>query len=110
MKNVVMQSESAYVPVYGTYKDRVFRRLFREKGRLLELYNALNDTAYVDEEELTVNTLENVIYMKMKNDISLIIGCDMCLYEHQSSFCPNMPLRDFCILRICTRSIWGIQN
>lgn len=95
MKNVVMQSESAYVPVYGTYKDRVFRRLFREKGRLLELYNALNDTAYVDEEELTVNTLENVIYMKMKNDISLIIGCDMCLYEHQSSFCPNMPLRGF---------------
>lgn len=95
MKNVVMQSASVNARVYPTYKDRVFRMLFREKKRLLELYNALNDTAYADEEELTVNTLENVIYMKMKNDISLIIGCDMCLYEHQSSYCPNMPLRGF---------------
>lgn len=64
MKNVVMQSESVNARVYPTYKDRVFRMLFREKKRLLELYNALNDTAYEDEEELTVNTLENVIYMK----------------------------------------------
>lgn len=94
-ENVIMQSKNMYVPVYRTYKDRVFRMLFREKQRLLELYNALNDTDYKNEEDLTVNTLENVIYMKMKNDISLIIGCDMCLYEHQSSYCPNMPLRGF---------------
>lgn len=82
-------------PVYLTYKDRVFRMLFRDKGRLLELYNALNGTAYTDEEESTVNTLENAIYMKMKNDISLILGANMCLYEHQSGYCPNMPLRGF---------------
>ena len=95
MENAVMQAENVNIPVYRTYKDRVFRMLFQEKKRLLELYNALNDTYYTNEEDLTVNTLENVIYMKMKNDISLIIGCDMCLYEHQSSYCPNMPLRVF---------------
>lgn len=94
-KNVMLQAESEYTPVYRTYKDRVFRMLFKEKKRLLELYNALNGTVYDDEEDLNVNTLENVIYMKMKNDISLILGCDMCLYEHQSSYCPNMPLRGF---------------
>ncbi|MGN0279574.1 MAG: hypothetical protein ACI4C4_09520 [Lachnospiraceae bacterium] len=33
--------------------------------------------------------------MKMKNDVSFIIDCDMCLYEHQSTYCPNMPLRGF---------------
>lgn len=92
-KNVMMQAEKEYTPVYRTYKDRVFRMLFQEKKQLLELYNALNGTEYTDEENLTVNTLENVIYMKMKNDISFVVGCDMCLYEHQSSYCPNMPLR-----------------
>ena len=80
---------------YRTYKDRVFRMLFKDRKRLLELYNALNDTHYGNVEDLSVNTLENAIYMKMKNDISFIIDCNMCLYEHQSSYCPNMPLRGF---------------
>ncbi|MDD7627527.1 MAG: hypothetical protein PUJ54_04770 [Lachnospiraceae bacterium] len=81
--------------VYHTYKDRVFRILFKEKKRLLELYNALNDTDYTNEDDLIVNTLENAIYMKMKNDISFVIDSDMCLFEHQSSYCPNMALRGF---------------
>lgn len=88
-------TQEAQTPVYSTYKDRVFRMLFKDKKRLLELYNALNDTSYTDGSELTVNTLENVIYMKMKNDVSMILDCSMCLYEHQSSYCPNMPLRGF---------------
>ena len=93
--NVLVQEKEEDTSVYRTYKDRVFRMLFKEKKRLLELYNALNGTAYDDEDGLTVNTLENVIYLKMKNDVSFIIGWDMCLYEHQSSYCPNMPLRGF---------------
>ena len=82
-------------PVYHTYKDRVFRLLFKDRKRLLELYNALNNTHYTNENDLTINTLENAIYMKMKNDISFIIDCNICLYEHQSSYTPNMPLRGF---------------
>ena len=81
------------MPVYYTYKDRVFRLLFSEKKRLMELYNALNGTDYTNEDELTVNTLENAIFIKMKNDVSFVIDCTMCLYEHQSAYCPNMPLR-----------------
>lgn len=80
-------------PLYRTYKDRVFRMLYRDKTRLLELYNALNDTNYTNVDDLTVTTLENAIYIKMKNDVSFVIDCNMCLYEHQSSYCPNMPLR-----------------
>lgn len=85
--------EIVNTPMYYTYKDRVFRMLFRDKKRLLELYNALNDTEYTNEKELTVNTLENAIFMKMKNDISFVIDSSMCLFEHQSSYCPNMALR-----------------
>ena len=79
--------------VNRTYKDRVFRMLFQEKKELLNLYNALNGTAYDNEDDLKVNTLENAIFMKMKNDISFLITSNMYLFEHQSSYCPNMPLR-----------------
>ena len=80
-------------PLYVTYKDRVFRMLYSDRKKLLELYNALNNTNYTDEDDLIINTLENAIYIKMKNDISFVIGCNICLYEHQSSYCPNMPRR-----------------
>lgn len=91
----VTATETVMQPVYRTYKDRVFRLLFKDKKRLLELYNALNHTSYTNEDDLTINTLENAIFMKMKNDVSFIIDCDMCLYEHQSTYCPNIPLRGF---------------
>jgi hypothetical protein len=52
-------------PVYQTYKDRVFRMLFKDRKNLLELYNALNGTDYANEDELTVNILENAIFIKM---------------------------------------------
>ena len=50
------------------YKDRVFRMLFSEKERLLELYNALNGTQYTDSEELGITTWDDVLYMRMKNE------------------------------------------
>ena len=75
------------------YKDVLFRHLFRDKQDLLELYNALNGSTYTDPEELEVVTLEDVIFMKMKNDLSFIIGSSLNLYEHQSTWNPNMPLR-----------------
>ena len=76
------------------YKDTLFRALFSERKHLLPLYNAVNETNYTNEEDLEINTLENVIYLKMKNDISFLFGFSLNLYEHQSSVNPNMPLRD----------------
>ena len=76
------------------YKDTLFRLLFSERKHLLSLYNAVNETNYTNEEDLEINTLENVIYLKMKNDISFLFGFSLNLYEHQSSVNPNMPLRD----------------
>lgn len=54
------------------YKDRVFRMLFKEKETLLELYNALNGSAYTDTSDMTVTTLENAVYIGMKNDVSFV--------------------------------------
>lgn len=76
------------------YKDTVFRKLFHKKKELLSLYNALNDSHYSKEEELEIVTLENAIYMAMKNDLAFILDCKLNLYEHQSTPNPNIPLRD----------------
>ena len=80
--------------VKRNYKDTVFRMIFREKENLLSLYNAINGTNYDNVEDLEVNTLENAIYMNMKNDISFVFDFYLNLYEHQATVNPNMPLRD----------------
>ena len=76
------------------YKDTVFRMLFNNKEALLSLYNAINGTHYDKTDDLEIITLENAVYMAMKNDIAFILGLYMNLYEHQSTLNPNMPLRD----------------
>ena len=80
------------------HKDRLFVKLFGDpdnKENLLSLYNALNDRSYDDPDELEINTIEDVIYMGRKNDVSCIIDAHMNLFEHQSTYNPNMPLRGF---------------
>lgn len=37
-------------------------------------------------------TLENVIYMNVKNDVAFVVGV-LNLFERQSAFSLNMPLR-----------------
>ena len=80
--------------VNRNYKDTVFRMLFSDRKNLLSLYNAINGTSYENSEELEIVTLENAIYMGMKNDLAFIIDTNLFLYEHQSTYTPNMPLRD----------------
>ncbi len=76
------------------YRDTIFRMLFREKTELLSLFNAVHGTKYENPEELEITTLENAVYMSMKNDISCVLDMQLVLYEHQSTVNPNMPLRD----------------
>ena len=55
------------------YKDTVFRMLFSDRKNLLSLYNAISGAHYDDPEKLEIVTLENAIYMGMKNDLAFII-------------------------------------
>ena len=79
---------------HRNYKDTVFRMLFSDRKNFLSLYNAVSGAHYDDPEKLEIVTLENAIYMGMKNDLAFIIDTDLFLYEHQSTYNPNMPLRD----------------
>lgn len=81
------------IQVNRQYKDRLFKLVFNNKEDLLQLYNAINDTNYNNPEDIEINTLEDVVYMGMKNDISFLLTDILNLYEHQSTFSPNLPLR-----------------
>ena len=80
--------------VARSYKDRIFRMVFREKKALLALYNAMNETSYENEDDLKVTTLESALYLEMKNDVSFVLYDELLLYEHQSTKNPNLPLRN----------------
>lgn len=75
------------------YKSSIFTMLFSDKRELLGLYNAVSGKDYKDPGLLEVNTLENAIYMAIKNDLSFVIDSQLSLYEHQSTYSPNLPLR-----------------
>ncbi len=79
-------------------RDRLFIAIFgkdteRSKRWRLDLYNTLNGTNYTDPDALELNTIENVIYIKMYNDVSFLVDSQMTLYEQQSETNSNMPLR-----------------
>lgn len=89
-----MKKEKSLVTAGRKYKDTIFRMIFREKKELLSLYNAVNNSYYEKEEDLQIVTLENAVYMNIKNDLAFLIDFHLYLYEHQSTYNPNMPLRD----------------
>lgn len=75
------------------HKDSLFRMIFRDREALLSLYNAVNGSEYTDSEAITINTVEDAVYMGMKNDNSFLIANYLNLFEAQSTWNPNMPLR-----------------
>lgn len=88
-----MTKENNELAVNRTFKSRIFAMLYRDKKELLDLYNAVTGKHYKNPEELEINTLENAIYMSMQNDVSFLIDSRLSLYEHQSTYNPNLPLR-----------------
>ncbi len=88
-----MAAQTEQGTVRRDYKSTMFTMIFSDKKELLKLYNAVGQRNYDNPELLEINTLENAIYMSMKNDLSFIIDSRLSLYEHQSTYNPNMPLR-----------------
>jgi len=84
--------------VYGNnkYRDRLFTFIFgNEENRewTLSLYNAVNGSSYSDTSALEFTTIKEVLYLGMHNDVSFLIHDEMNLYEQQSTFNPNIPVR-----------------
>lgn len=78
------------------YKDRLFSFLFgseEHKDWTLSLYNAVNGSNYTDAEQIDITTIRQVLYLGMHNDVSFMIAGELNMYEQQSTYNPNMPLR-----------------
>jgi len=76
------------------YKNSVFTKLFGEVDTLLELYNALSGSNYSTGTKIDINTLDDVLFMDMMNDISFTVDDKVVvLIEHQSTINNNLPLR-----------------
>ena len=83
-------------------KDSVFSAYFSENNaRLVELFNALEGTAYPPDTPVELNTLTDVLWMDRINDLSFVLnGQLLVLLEHQSTINHNMALRS---LLYCAR-------
>ena len=75
------------------HKDSLFCRLFAEKENALSLYNALTGSSYTSADGLEIVTLEDAVYLSQKNDCAVCVQSSLALFEQQSSWNPNMPLR-----------------
>ena len=73
------------------FKDSVFTRLFNDPASLRELYNALGGVSLPPDVPVSINTLENVLYMDVYNDIAFEIGGRLVvLVEHQSTIAASV--------------------
>ena len=78
------------------HKDRLFCFLFGSESNkewTLSLYNAVNGTDHRDADDILFTTMDDAIYMGMKNDVSFNLFHVMNIYEQQSTYNPNMGVR-----------------
>ena len=75
------------------YKSDVFSMLLEEPKNALELYNAVNDSSYEDVSLIEMCTLDRGISLTVRNDAAFVLDMNLSIYEHQSTVCPNMPIR-----------------
>ena len=88
------------------YKSDVFSMLMKVPKYALDAYNGMNMSAYTDPSLLEIDTLENGISLSIRNDASFLIDSHLNLYEHQSTYNPNAPLRNlFYLTNLLSRYI-----
>ena len=74
-------------------KSDVFSMLMQDKERALQLYNAMNGSSYDNPEDVEIVIHDGGISLSVRNDASFIVDARLSIYEHQSTVCPNMPVR-----------------
>ena len=103
--NKVSRNSAVNMPATNrNYKDTIFRMLFSDRKNLLSLYNAVNQSNYNNPDDLEIVTLENAIYMGMKNDLALLwIPIYICMSISQ-------PTTQICLFVICFIFAVNIRN
>jgi hypothetical protein len=93
------------------YKDSVFSLLFSNLDILRELYGALKGITLSPDLPVSINTLQDVLFLDRVNDISFeISGKLVILIEHQSTINPNIALRLLMYIARVYEKIIGDKN
>lgn len=92
------------------YKSDVFSMLMEDKRNALQLYNAMNKSAYSDPEMVDICKLDKGISLTVRNDAAFVLDMNLSVYEHQSTICPNMPVRSLIYFTLILRSFLKDYN
>ncbi|MGN0385603.1 MAG: hypothetical protein ACI4EX_06940 [Lachnospiraceae bacterium] len=76
------------------YKSDVFSMLMEDKNNALAVYNVLNGTNLTNPDEVEIQTLDKGVSLTVRNDAAFVVDASLSVYEHQSTVCPNMPVRN----------------
>ena len=76
------------------YKSDVFSMLMEDKKNALSVYNVLNGTNHTNPDDLEICTLDKGVSLTVRNDAAFVVDAALSIYEHQSTICPNMPVRN----------------
>lgn len=88
----------------GSTRIRYSCMLFSDEKNLLSLYNAVTGRSYEDAKELEIVTLDNAVYMGMKNDLAFLLDLHISLYEHSRRRTRT------CHCGICSIFLWNIRS
>lgn len=92
------------------YKSDVFSMLMEEPQNALNLYNALNGSSYEDSSLVEICTLDRGISLTVRNDAAFVLDMNLSIYEHQSTVCPNMPIRSLIYFTVTLEEILHGKN
>ena len=92
------------------YKSDVFSMLMSSRDNALEIYNAVNGSDYKDSNMVEICTLDKGISLSVRNDASFILDANLSVYEHQSTICPNMPVRSLIYFSVTLNDIIRKRN
>ncbi|MCM1064550.1 MAG: hypothetical protein NC420_08805 [Eubacterium sp.] len=92
------------------YKSDVFSMLMEDKRKALQLYNAVNRSDHTDPAKVEFHNLDKGISLSVRNDAAFVLDMSLSVYEHQSTICPNMPVRSLIYFTVMLREFVHGRN
>ena len=92
------------------YKSDVFSMLMEDRSRVLQLYNAMNGSDYADPGMVELHNLDKGISLSVRNDAAFVLDMSLSIYEHQSTVCPNMPIRSLVYFSVMLKRLINSRN
>ena len=92
------------------YKSDVFSMLMEDRNNALQLDNAVNRSDYEDPGMVELHNLDKGISLSVRNDAAFVLDMNLSIYEHQSTVCPNMPVRSLIYFSVMLKRLISGRN